>query len=112
MIAYELIEGKQPFGEEKKDTREDIIAVVEAAAKGKRPKFTSSYWKKRPILREVVEQCWSREPFLRPTTIAVRKALQSVMDDLDESDWKPNAPKGDVEENFRLDAFDCGCYMQ
>ena len=77
MIAFELIEGKQPFGEEKKDTREDIIAVVEAAAKGKRPEFTSQNWKKRPLLREIIEQCWSREPFLRPAMKAGKTSNQT-----------------------------------
>mmetsp|Transcript_8772 Transcript_8772/g.16263 ORF Transcript_8772/g.16263 Transcript_8772/m.16263 type:complete len:543 (+) Transcript_8772:423-2051(+) len=109
MIAYELFEGKQPFGNEKKDTREDLIQVVENAANGRRPEFTSSNWKKYTLLRDIVEQCWSREPFLRPTTMAIRKALQTVQENLDDSDFKPTIPKGDVEENFRIDAFDMSC---
>ncbi|QDZ18663.1 dual specificity protein kinase [Chloropicon primus] len=109
MIGFELFEGKQPFCAEQKDTREEIIQVVEAAAKGKRPAFTSENWKKRPMLKEIIEQCWTREPFLRPSMTAVRKALQSVMDDLKDSDYAPVIPKGDAEENFRLDAFDTSC---
>ncbi len=78
MIAYELFEGKQPFGREKKDTREDIVRVVESAASGKRPEFTHKNWEKKPLLKDIVEMCWSREPFLRPSMKAVRKALQVV----------------------------------
>lgn len=109
MIAYELFEGAQPFAKEKKDTREDIVEVVEAAANGKRPEFTSPNWQKRPLLREIIEQCWSREPFLRPTMKVVRKALQSVRDQLDASDYAPTTPKGPTEEAFSLDAFEGGC---
>ena len=110
MIMYELIEGKQPFGKEKKDTRDDIIAIVERAAKGERPTFTSPNWKKRPELREIVEHCWSREPFIRPTMTAIRRALQQIQDHkLDEKDYEPTIPKGEPDENFKFDAIDTGC---
>ena len=111
MIAYEIFEGKQPFGTEKKDTREDIIKVVEKAAKGKRPEFTSSNWKKRPSLKELVEHCWSREPFIRPTMTAIRRALQEIQDTLEEEDYAPTASKGpgDPDENFKFDSFEAGC---
>ena len=142
-----------------KPRREDIVEVVEAAANGKRPEFTSPNWQKRPLLREIIEQCWSREPFLRPTMKVsppcpilrhtahhsptlpspaphslthsllslslsvsllmgfglhfglqvVRKALQSVRDQLDASDYAPTTPKGPTEEAFSLDAFEGGC---
>ena len=86
--------------------------MVEKAAKGKRPEFTSSNWKKRPGLKELVEHCWSREPFIRPTMTAIRRALQQIQDTLEEEDYAPTASKGpgDPDENFKFDSFEAGCH--
>lgn len=107
MIAYELVEGVQPFADKAKNTRDEIIQIVEGTSGGERPKFESSFWK--PELRDLVDQCWSQKAVLRPSFRMIRKSLQTVIENLEEGDFKTRSSNYTKEAQFDLDAFDTGC---
>ncbi|RYR64642.1 hypothetical protein Ahy_A03g010707 isoform A [Arachis hypogaea] len=62
LILYEMIEGVQPFHHHSADEALRMMCL-----EGNRPPFKVKAKHYPPDLKELIEECWDREPVVRPT---------------------------------------------
>ncbi|KAG5544866.1 hypothetical protein RHGRI_017357 [Rhododendron griersonianum] len=72
LILQEMIEGSPPFS-----TKQEI-EVPKAYVQNERPPFRASAKLYAHGLRELIEECWSQKPFMRPTFAQIIVKLEDI----------------------------------
>eukprot|EP00928_Gymnodinium_smaydae_P069337 TRINITY_DN5277_c0_g1_i1.p1 TRINITY_DN5277_c0_g1~~TRINITY_DN5277_c0_g1_i1.p1 ORF type:complete len:692 (-),score=72.03 TRINITY_DN5277_c0_g1_i1:448-2457(-) len=81
MVAYFLLEGRQPFHEVSFApgmgwSEADFNAAVNE--KGLRPTFSLASSDRQAALQKLIEKCWVARPALRPTFVQICEALEAI----------------------------------
>lgn len=74
MVCYEILSGYEPFGYERDSSNNDIKARV---INGDRPEFPPDC-PCPPMLKLLIERCWSKDPKERPTFDFICKHLKRL----------------------------------
>ncbi|XVF84231.1 hypothetical protein PTKIN_Ptkin17bG0009300 [Pterospermum kingtungense] len=82
VILYEMIEGVVPF-----HPRPVEEAVKLMCLEGKRPPFKTKSRSYPPDLRELIEECWNREPVVRPTFSEIIVRLDKIVANGSKHGW-------------------------
>ncbi|MED6130998.1 Integrin-linked protein kinase 1 [Stylosanthes scabra] len=82
LILYEMIEGVQPFHHHSADEALRMMCL-----EGNRPPFKVKAKHYPPDLRELIEECWDREPVVRPTFSQVIVRLDKIVSNCSKHGW-------------------------
>lgn len=81
ILLYEMLEGTPPF-----NTKSPEEATRLMCLEGQRPAFKSKS-KYPPELRELIEECWDPEPFVRPTFSEVIVRMNKIFANSSKQGW-------------------------
>ncbi|XP_057750279.1 integrin-linked protein kinase 1-like [Arachis stenosperma] len=82
LILYEMIEGVQPFHHHSADEALRMMCL-----EGNRPPFKVKAKHYPPDLKELIEECWDREPVVRPTFSQVIVRLDKIVSNGSKHGW-------------------------
>ncbi|KAI4324385.1 hypothetical protein L6164_023929 [Bauhinia variegata] len=82
LVLYEMMEGIQPFHPKSPDEALKLMCL-----EGKRPSFKTKSKSYPPDLKELIEECWDPEPFVRPTFSEVIVRLDKIVANCSKHGW-------------------------
>ncbi|XVE80830.1 hypothetical protein DITRI_Ditri15bG0011800 [Diplodiscus trichospermus] len=88
VVLYEMIEGVVPFHPKPAEEAVKLMCLEE-----KRPPFKTKSKSYPPELRELIEECWDKEPVVRPTFSEIIVRLDKIVANCSKQGWWKDAFK-------------------
>ncbi|XVF65877.1 hypothetical protein PTKIN_Ptkin09bG0286300 [Pterospermum kingtungense] len=82
LILYEMIEGVVPFHPKPAEEATKLMCLED-----KRPPFKTKSKSCPPDLRELIEECWDKEPVIRPTFSEIIVRLDKIVANCSKQGW-------------------------
>lgn len=82
IILFEMIEGVQPFHQKPNEEAVKILCSEES-----RPSFKTKSRSYPPDLKALIEECWDKEPFQRPTFSEIIVRLDRIVANCSKHGW-------------------------
>ncbi|XP_022722877.1 dual specificity protein kinase shkC-like isoform X2 [Durio zibethinus] len=82
VMLYEMIEGVVPFHPKPAEEAVKLMCLEE-----KRPPFKTKSRSYPPDLRELIEECWDKEPVVRPTFSEIIVRLDKIVANCSKQGW-------------------------
>lgn len=82
IMLFEMLEGVQPFHPK---PAEEVVNLL--CSEEKRPAFKTKSKSYPPDLKELIEECWDREPVVRPTFSEIIVRLDRIVANCSKQGW-------------------------
>ncbi|XVE84390.1 hypothetical protein DITRI_Ditri17bG0008700 [Diplodiscus trichospermus] len=82
VMLYEMIEGVAPFHPRPAEEAVNLMCIEEM-----RPQFKTKSRSYPPDLRELIEECWDKEPVVRPTFSEIIVRLDKIVANCSKHGW-------------------------